>query len=66
MHCKHCGHKVLDEAVICPSCGCELKEKVQDILKQYKEQAKINERLYQHDKKRRPSGAFFVKSLLQV
>lgn len=29
MHCKHCGHKVLDEAVICPSCGCELKEKVQ-------------------------------------
>ena len=29
MHCKHCGHKVLDEAIICPSCGCELKEKIQ-------------------------------------
>lgn len=27
MYCKHCGNKVLDEAVICPSCGCEVKER---------------------------------------
>ena len=26
MFCKHCGNQVMNEAVICPKCGCALKE----------------------------------------
>ena len=23
MYCRKCGEEILDEAVICPKCGCE-------------------------------------------
>lgn len=26
-YCTHCGKELLDEAVICPSCGCEVSHK---------------------------------------
>ena len=26
-YCTHCGKELLDEAVICPGCGCEVEEK---------------------------------------
>ena len=26
-YCAHCGKELLDEAVICPGCGCEVNEK---------------------------------------
>lgn len=26
MYCKKCGSEILDEAVICPHCGCETNE----------------------------------------
>ena len=26
-YCTHCGKELLDEAVICPGCGCEVEKK---------------------------------------
>ena len=25
-YCKHCGKEIMDEAVICPNCGCAVEE----------------------------------------
>lgn len=25
-YCKHCGTKILEKAVICPACGCQVEE----------------------------------------
>lgn len=25
-YCTHCGKEVMEEAVICPNCGCQIKE----------------------------------------
>lgn len=25
-YCSHCGHEVVEEAVVCPSCGCQVGE----------------------------------------
>lgn len=27
-YCQHCGKEVLDEAVVCPSCGCAIQSNV--------------------------------------
>lgn len=30
-YCSHCGKPLLDEAVICPNCGCPVKEPINDM-----------------------------------
>jgi hypothetical protein len=27
-YCSHCGHELLDEAVVCPNCGCAAQNNV--------------------------------------
>ncbi len=27
-YCKHCGNQVIDEAVICPKCGCSIERNI--------------------------------------
>lgn len=27
-YCKHCGAELVEEAVVCPKCGCSVEEKV--------------------------------------
>ena len=29
-YCKHCGKQINDETVICPGCGCQVKEFEED------------------------------------
>lgn len=29
-YCSHCGKQIMDEAVMCPSCGCKVESMVQD------------------------------------
>ena len=29
-YCRHCGKEVLDEAVLCPHCGCKIAEAEED------------------------------------
>lgn len=29
-YCRHCGKEVLDEAVLCPHCGCKIGEMEED------------------------------------
>ena len=31
-YCSHCGNELLDEAVICPKCGCACDNRVTKIL----------------------------------
>lgn len=28
MYCKECGKKINDKAVICPECGCKVKNSI--------------------------------------
>ena len=30
-YCVHCGNEILDEAVICPKCGCAVEGKTYDV-----------------------------------
>lgn len=32
-YCSHCGNELLDEAVICPKCGCACNSKVEATLR---------------------------------
>ena len=29
--CEKCGNEIMDEAVICPACGCEVKKGIEDV-----------------------------------
>ena len=39
-YCTHCGNELLDEAVICPKCGCEAKKPTSTIDVAIKKEAK--------------------------
>lgn len=30
-YCSHCGKEVMDEAVVCPNCGCKVAENIEDV-----------------------------------
>lgn len=42
MFCRICGKEIHDEAVICPSCGCQVKETAATTSQPEKEQKKAN------------------------
>ena len=31
-YCSKCGKEIMDEAVICPGCGCAIKEEVKPVV----------------------------------
>ena len=31
-YCSHCGNEVVDEAVVCPSCGCKIESTSSGII----------------------------------
>lgn len=40
MYCSKCGEKIMDEAVVCPKCGCLVGDRLQKATSQQKNHTK--------------------------